>query len=378
MVLRKRNQILDDIKKVEEKRNNAKALLIAENRTANSFEEQCITELNEQRSSLTNELQTYDDAMQAMDTRSAQDTPKDGKRAKNLVEQIFEARSLGKDTIEIDTRATIQAKDTNENGKEVIDTELNSIVGPYSDELTLIKAGTKLITGAKKNQKFPMFDGVVSLWADENGDATDGAGKFTSKELAPKRITTQVTLSKMFMEQDTIGASAFIMDEIRKSVSRKLEATTLGSAVATDNMPAGLLSVLPTDKGAMTYERLVTLLTKAKGMNKTFIINSGLLPVLMSTPVFPNGSTAILEGGKIAGRPAFDTDAVASGLQDTKDEYGVICGDFSELIIVEWGNLDITVDGLTKAGQAQVVITANAYYDFGVRRTDAIATATMK
>lgn len=377
MVLRKRNQILNDIKKVEEKRNNAKALLVTENRTASSFEEQCITELNEQRSALVNELQVYDDALQAIDTRGG-DTPGDNKRAKNLVERIFEARSQGKDTIEIDTRAAIQAKGTNENGKDVIETELNSIVGPYRDELTLVKAGAKLITGVKKNQKFPMFDGVTSLWADENGDTTDGTGKFISKELSPKRITTQVTLSKMFMEQDTIGASAFIMEEIRKSVSRKLEATTLGSAAATDNMPAGLLSTLPTDKGAMSYKRLVTLLTKAKGMNKTFIFNSGLLPALMSTPVFELGSNAILEDGKIAGRPAFDTDAVASGLQETKDEYGVICGDFSELMVVEWGNLDITVDGLTKAGQAQVVITANGYYDFGVRRTDAIATATMK
>jgi len=53
------------------------------------------------------------------------------------------------------------------------------------------------------------------------------------------------------------------------------------------------------------------------------------------------------------------------------DLSAAIFGDFSELLIAEWSFLDITVDEITLADQAQIKLTINMYMDVLVRQPKA-------
>lgn len=48
-------------------------------------------------------------------------------------------------------------------------------------------------------------------------------------------------------------------------------------------------------------------------------------------------------------------------------------GDFSELVIGQWGDLDITIDPYTRATDATIRLVVNTWFDAIVRRDSAIA-----
>ena len=53
-----------------------------------------------------------------------------------------------------------------------------------------------------------------------------------------------------------------------------------------------------------------------------------------------------------------------------------VFGDFSQLMIGEWGGLNITVDNLSLAHNGQVRVVANKYYDVAVANPAAAGLAT--
>ena len=59
-------------------------------------------------------------------------------------------------------------------------------------------------------------------------------------------------------------------------------------------------------------------------------------------------------------------------MPEINGEQGIAFGDFSELIIGQWGDLDITIDPYTKATEGEVRLIVNAWFDAIVRRDNAI------
>ena len=51
----------------------------------------------------------------------------------------------------------------------------------------------------------------------------------------------------------------------------------------------------------------------------------------------------------------------------------MIFGNFEDLIIGQFGALDVTVDPYTQAGAGEIVVTLNSYFDVGVRHSGSFA-----
>jgi hypothetical protein len=77
----------------------------------------------------------------------------------------------------------------------------------------------------------------------------------------------------------------------------------------------------------------------------------------------------VFENNEIDGTPAL----VTSHISNSK----LIYGDFSNLVIGSWGNLDLTVDTVTLAADGCIRLVINAYFDAKVLRSEAFAKATV-
>ena len=77
-----------------------------------------------------------------------------------------------------------------------------------------------------------------------------------------------------------------------------------------------------------------------------------------------------MEGAEVEGIRVLSSSAVTSK--------GVLLGDFRELIIGQWGGIDLTIDTLTKATEGMVRIVINAYFDAKVRRSAAFQKKILK
>jgi len=298
-----------------------------------------------------------------------------------------EMRNSGQETIggiqiPMEHRATIAAQAAN-SGIEAISEQKLSMIEPLRASLVAVQAGATFLTGLKGDVSIPSYGGTSALWKGEVAAAVDGAGATGEVTLSPKRLTTFIKISKMFLAQDTIAAEAMLMADIVKSISDKLEATIWGKAAGSATQPAGMFVAAPSISGSVSWANIVGLETAVDTANalKTacYITNATGRGLLKKVVKVANMPTYMMDAdGKMNGYPVLVSNHIASALQVGGDEEGIVFGDWSQLLIGQWGAIDLTVDPYTAAGTGEIVVTVNAYFDAVQRRTVSFKTGSMK
>lgn len=301
-----------------------------------------------------------------------------GKNAMSNAGQSFKGDIL----IPMEERAiTISGGDAT--GGVVKTIEKTSILEPLRNSLVMVNAGATYLSNLKGDVAIPSYSGSNVGWASEVGSATDGKGTFKEVVLKPKRLTAILDVSKQFLIQDSVDAENMLRADLAKAIAEKLEQTILGSHTHAEDKPDGLFTgAAPADKGAMTFARMVDMEAKveeanAGGSNMCYIMSPKMKAKAKVTQK-GQGLGMIYEADTVNGYKVLSTNSVAKGLQTAADEFGVVFGDFSNYVIGQWGALDITVDGYTKAADGQVRLVVNAYFDAKPKREGVFAVASMK
>ena len=244
-------------------------------------------------------------------------------------------------------------------GEDVVATDLMDVVKPLQAMNVMVKAGAKYITGLVGNVQYPIMSNASCTWEGETAKAKDGAVTFTNVKLSPKRLTTIVPISKQFLLQDGVGAEAAIREEIVNAINAKLEATILGSELESPTMPGGIFSGEIETTSIADFKELCDLEARLEDANVygelKYIVSPKAKAALRNMAKSTKSTQLVFENGEIDGTPALCT----SHLKDKK----IVFGDFSQYIIAQWGNLDITVDNVTLAGEGQIRLVVNAYFD---------------
>lgn len=293
-------------------------------------------------------------------------------RAQEVVNAgIAEMRKAGQNysgqiVLPIEERSDIQATVATAGQENVAEDKLG-ILEPLRANLVLAQAGASYMTGLVGNVSIPAYSGSNVLWADENGDAADGAGTFSEVNLEPKRLTAYIDVSKQFLIQDSNSAEEMLKRDIVAAISNKLESTILGNAAGSTNKPAGMLNGVETDSTAITYGDIVDMESTLEGNNVKgdikFIVSPSAKATLKKTKLDEGSGKFVMEDGEVNGYPVLCTSAVAGK--------GVIYGNFADLVIGQWGGIDLTVDPYTQAAKGKVRLVINAYFDAKPRRTEA-------
>ena len=267
---------------------------------------------------------------------------------------------------EIVTRTAIVAGGTTTGGY-IVATDKKAVLPPLTNYLVLTQAGATYLIGLVGNVSIPTYSGTTVAWKEETVSAADGAGTWGKVDLAPKRLTAYLDVSKQFLVQDSVGAEAMLYNNIAKAISAKLESTILGvgegSSVST---PQGLFWGAYTS-GATTFNwanivGLETTVDSANALvnNLSYITNAkgrGMAKTTVRTATY--GEQMIMEGTTINGYPVYVSNGVPK-LTDfsTTTGTGFIFGNWADLIIGQWGGYDLTVDPYTVSiyGDIRIVI----------------------
>lgn len=291
-------------------------------------------------------------------------------RALEVVNQgITEMRKAGQNysgqiQLPLEERATVQATVEGQ-GAETVAEDLLNILEPLRAKLVLAQAGASYMTGLVGNISIPAYSGSQVTWEGEVADAKDGAGTFTEVKLEPHRLTAYIDLSKQFLIQDSVSAEEMLKRDIVNAIANKLEATILGSETIV-NAPEGLLNGVVADDSAITYEDIVAMETELEEANVRgdikFVVSPSAKAKLKTTKLDAGSGKFAMEGNEVNGYPVLCTSAVAGK--------GVIYGNFNDLVIGQWGGIDLTVDPYTQAANGKVRLVINAYFDCKPRRAE--------
>lgn len=209
-------------------------------------------------------------------------------------------------------------------------------------------------------------------FVDENGAAPESKAEFANVKMAPKTFAGGNPISRLSLKT-VPNIATLITDHINKSVRIKLEQLIL-SDKENARGPAGLVKQLVdggrvTKKAAFSYKdflKEIAALTDAgvPAQSIKFAMSGATAAELESTLKDNGVSGYIIENGKLAGY-----EVVTSGVIPADH---IVLGDFSGIIVGEWGGLELDLDDSTYRAQSAIVPRVWLDLDYVVAQPEAL------
>lgn len=296
---------------------------------------------------------------------------KTNKMRKSIVKEIRSAIANGTKNFKINADTEKRAiQVTGEGGvnDKVVETEIQGILEPLYAKSVLAELGVKWYTGLPQGDiQVPVMGKGTVGWAGEVATSSAGGNTFSSVLLQPKRLTAYVDISKQLLNQDTIGVENAIRRDIVNAINDKLEATIFSNDAGNSTKPSGIFydsSIFD----ASTFKAVVDLEAKVEKNNvygdMKYLLSTGAKADLRAMAKSTKNTQLVMEGGEIDGTPAVVTSNVAGA-----GYYAY--GNFENLAVASWGDIDITVDEYTQAVNGCVRLVVNAYFDAKKLRPEA-------
>lgn len=285
----------------------------------------------------------------------------------NLVAELRNAMETGK-TIDLGAIENRGYSVTDE-GADIVDTDLYNILEPLRAKNVLMQAGAKYMTGLVGNVQVPIMAGGNVAWSSEKGAATDGSGSFTSVTLSPKRLTGKFPISLQLLEQDSIDVENVIRQDIINAINDKLEESILKTSATVQGDFDNLAAKLGNEASpAATYSDLLAGESAVEEANVygdcKYIVSPSAKATLRSMIKGTNGTGMVMEDGQIDGVDALSTGHVAAN--------NLYYGDFSNVLIGSWGNVQLdVVRDVQSLANGCVTIVVNAFFDCKIARPKA-------
>lgn len=269
----------------------------------------------------------------------------------------------------------------------VVATNTVDFIDALRAKLVVVQAGARLMSGLTGNISIPRLTGGSVTWPGETGDTSDFGAVFDAVTMSPKRATAYQELSKQLLIQSTYDVEQIIRGDMVRAIALAVDAAAIEGGAT--GMPTGILMTSGIGEvkcdaasgAAITWQDIIDLekeiaVDNADMGSLAFLTNPKVRGQLKNTHVGTDQRMIWSENGNsLMGYPAFVTTQVPSDLEagDTTGCSAVIFGNFSDLILGQWGGLDITVDPYTAAKSAQVKVYIDSFWDVAVRHPESFA-----
>lgn len=269
-------------------------------------------------------------------------------------------------TLPAETRTITQTISGDGVHDEIVEEEFKGLLEPLYADSVISNLGVTIYNGLPAGDfKVSAMGKGSAAWADETGTAAESKNTFSHVTLQPKRISAQLSYSKQFLAQDTIGAEAAIRRDIYNALVAQIQTTMLSADSAGTNKPAGIFNGV-TAKNISSYAELCDVEATVDDSNvkgeRKYLMSNKAKAILRCMPKSSLTTELVLDGNDIDGTPVIAN----SDVPTTQYAYG----DFSNIVMGTWGNVDLIVDPYTLAAENSVRIVVNAFVDWKKVRKD--------
>lgn len=277
-------------------------------------------------------------------------------------------------------------------GGNLVATDLRT--GSFIDLLRakgmVTRMGATVISGLVGNVEIPRQTGAsTTYWLAEKGDPTESNATFDKVSLKPKTIGALSSVSRNLLLQSSMNVEAFVRNELAVSLALGIDLAAL-CGTGTNNQPTGIANVSGictveggTNGGSLTFDKLIDMETQvatanADVTNMYYLCNAatiGFLKKIKNTTgdyIWKPITEAVRNGfpGEVNGYAVGRSNQVRSGLEKgtSKNCHEIYFGNWADLLIGEWGFLEIDVNRYGNAWKSGgVEIRALQTIDIAVR-----------
>lgn len=238
------------------------------------------------------------------------------------------------------------------------------LVNVIQNKTTLKEAGVDFINASGGNLIIPTASvSGTAAWAGEIEDATQVSFGSDQIESLQKRLSAYVDVSKSLIWNGSVDVNKLVQDIIAEQFAVKLDYTAYQGA-GTTKIPLGILNNSAVQAVALsatpTRANILEMIKKLEKSNMgatCFVMSPEMKYLLSLVDIGTAGNRFLFD--EFTNQVAGYRTVISNNVPDTK----LILSNWSDIKVVDYGMLDITVDNITKAGQNLVRITFNGFYD---------------
>jgi HK97 family phage major capsid protein/HK97 family phage prohead protease len=253
--------------------------------------------------------------------------------------------------------------------------------------------GARVLENLTGNISIPkLVAGAAGSWVAENAAASETTQTTGEVNMNPKTVTAYTEIGRRLMIQSDPSVEQLIREDLAASVGLAVDQAAI-SGSGTDNQPTGILNTsgigavtdTATNGGAIDWSKVVDLekevaIDNALMQALYYLTNPKVVGSMKQTPKQSSGveGNFILDpdrGGRLNGYPVGITNQVPSNLTKGAGTNlsAMIFGNFRDLIIAEWGTLDVLVDRFADSTKGLTRVSVFLDADIAVRHAQSFA-----
>ncbi len=245
----------------------------------------------------------------------------------------------------------------------------------------VMKLGARHLTGLVGNIAIPaQTGGATCYWVAEDGAATESDSTFGQVILKPSSLVGYTQLSRLILLQSSLDIENLVREDLIKQIAIALDLAAINGSGAA-GQPLGILGTtginsiaLGTNGGAPAWANMVYMISALMKANAYFgrlgwLGNGQVWETLMTTPRIGTTYPVFIlndPGNSLLGAPFEVSQNVPANLTKGTGTAlsATLFGNWGDLLIGQWGGLDMVVDPYSnsKTGQLNVL----AWQDIGI------------
>ena len=263
------------------------------------------------------------------------------------------------------------------------------------NQLAVTQLGARTMEGLPAgNIEIPRrTSGATAYFIAGDGDdsVTESTGSFDTVNLSPKTVGCFSKYSRLMEMQALPEVEALLRADMIEAIAQKIDLTAINGS-GSSNQPTGILQTtgigsvaLATNGAAASVDNLIDLkgevaIDSADQSTAGFLINAKVERALSKLKDSNNNYlldpyASYLEEASLCGRRVVVSNNVPSNLTKGSGSNlsAIIYGDFSQLMIAMFSNVEVLIDPYSDFASGKVGIRALASFDIGIRQPSSFA-----
>jgi HK97 family phage major capsid protein len=258
-------------------------------------------------------------------------------------------------------------------GAYLVDTANVGFIEMLRNRSVVMRMGARRLTGLQGNVTIPKQSGAATAYwlTSETTEITESQQTILQVVMTPKTVGAYTEISRQLLLQSTPGAEGIVSDDLAQVVAIAADYAALAGP-GTAGSPLGIIytPLVGTQSGTtLAYAGVLGMQSDLAEANVTpirggYVGTPATAVIMMSEMKVANAWSPCWEGniwdGSMCGFPAMSSNQIPTA--------GLLFGDWQELVIGEWGVLEVEVNPYANFKAGIIGVRAIYSMDVAVRR----------
>ncbi len=270
--------------------------------------------------------------------------------------------------------------DTASTGGYLVDDDLRngSFIELLRNKMKVKELGAQMLTGLTSNVTIPTQEGAATAYTlAENAQITGSNPTFGQKTLSPHRIGAKVPISKQLIQQSNSNVEQIVRNDVAQIIALETDRQCLHGDPGTAGEIKGLANA--DNINTVTFGATATWAKAIEFETDVAAANGDIGSMAYLTDAAVRGAWKGIKKDAGSGIFLWENDMVngyAGHVSQQVNGSKMFFGVWNQLLVGEFGAIDVVVDNLTLADKHQVQLVVNYLCDLVVRQPKAFSVST--